>query len=86
MLTLTLALAHTPAYNPHTAACANPLCPCAPGQGVLYTDRMKPGALAKVRERVVALEEAFVSAHPGVAVRRLQAPVAKGFGGGAKRR
>ncbi|KAI8466027.1 MAG: peptide deformylase [Monoraphidium minutum] len=56
-------------------------------QGVLYHDRMKASELAKIRERIVLLEEAFVAANPGVAVQRL-APEggggggSKGFGGG----
>lgn len=59
-------------------------------QGTLYHDRMKASELAKVRERIVALEEAFVAANPGVYVQRLPAPgaskasAAKGFGGAAK--
>ncbi|GBF97179.1 peptide deformylase [Raphidocelis subcapitata] len=51
-------------------------------QGVLYHDRMKAGELAKVRERIVALEEEFVAANPGVAVRRLGAEGGGGGGGG----
>jgi hypothetical protein len=50
---------------------------------VLYHDRMKPAALAAVRERLVALEEEFIAANPGVAVQRLAPEAApKGFGGG----
>lgn len=66
-------------------------------QGVLYFDRMKPAALAKVRPAIVALEETYIAAHPGAQVERLPpaaaagAPAAKargfgGFGGGAAKR
>lgn len=53
---------------------------------------MKASELAKVRDRVVAMEESFMAANPGVAVQRLGAAsggggggsgsAAKGFGGG----
>ncbi len=64
---------------------------------MLYFDRMKPAALAKVRPAIVALEETYIAAHPGAQVERLPpaaaagAPAAKargfgGFGGGAAKR
>ncbi|KAF6255221.1 peptide deformylase [Scenedesmus sp. NREL 46B-D3] len=57
-------------------------------QGVLYHDRMKSAELEKVRPELVALEEAFIAAHPGVPIQRVPPPAAakaKGFGSVARR-
>ncbi|WIA31075.1 hypothetical protein OEZ86_001103 [Tetradesmus obliquus] len=57
-------------------------------QGVLYHDRMKAAELEKVRPELLALEEAFIAAHPDVAIQRVPPPAAakaKGFGSIAKR-
>jgi hypothetical protein len=57
-------------------------------QGVLYHDRMKSAELEKIRLELVALEEAFAAANPGVAIQRVPPPAAakaKGFGSVAKR-
>lgn len=57
-------------------------------QGVLYHDRMKQSEVDKIRQGLLDLEEAFISANPGVKVQRLGAPkkaAAKGFGGAARR-
>jgi len=51
-------------------------------QGVLYHDRMKPAALSKIRERLVALEEEFIAANPGVEVQRVAPESSKGLGFG----
>jgi peptide deformylase len=48
-------------------------------QGILYHDRMKAPALDVIREPLLALEEEFISANPGVAVKRIPAPKKKGF-------
>lgn len=47
---------------------------------------MKPGELAKIRERIILLEEEFTAANPGVAVQRLPPPdSSKGFGSGGSK-
>jgi hypothetical protein len=43
-------------------------------QGALFCDRMEPGALAEALPALVGMEEAFISAHPGVEVRRVAQP------------
>eukprot|EP00775_Hariotina_reticulata_P004972 gene4972-5213_t len=43
-------------------------------QGVLFHDRMKPTEVEKVRQQLVALEEAFTAANPKVQVQRLPPP------------
>jgi hypothetical protein len=51
---------------------------------------MKADQLAKVRRRIVALEEAYLAEHPGAAIQRLASggsgggAGSKGFGGGGK--
>lgn len=63
-------------------------CCCCLLQGVLYHDRMKSAELEKVRPELVALEEAFIAAHPGVPIQRVPPPAAaktKGFGSVARR-
>eukprot|EP00200_Dunaliella_tertiolecta_P004990 CAMPEP_0202354706 /NCGR_PEP_ID=MMETSP1126-20121109/9911_1 /ASSEMBLY_ACC=CAM_ASM_000457 /TAXON_ID=3047 /ORGANISM="Dunaliella tertiolecta, Strain CCMP1320" /LENGTH=235 /DNA_ID=CAMNT_0048947211 /DNA_START=132 /DNA_END=839 /DNA_ORIENTATION=+ len=55
-------------------------------QGVLFHDRMRPNVIESNRKQLVALEEAFISANPGVPVKRIPPPkAAKGFGAMAKR-
>ncbi|GFR39637.1 hypothetical protein Agub_g103, partial [Astrephomene gubernaculifera] len=54
-------------------------------QGVLFHDRMKPAVLESVRPALVALEEAYLAAHPGAKVVRVPPPkVNKGFGAAKK--
>jgi peptide deformylase len=53
-----------------------------PMQGILFHDRMKPSVVDSVRGSLVALEETFIKANPGVPVQRVPLPKAKGFGGG----
>lgn len=44
--------------------------------GVLFHDRMAPRVLAGVAPTLVALENVWMRAHPGVAVQRVQRPTA----------
>ncbi|KAG1677046.1 hypothetical protein FOA52_001216 [Chlamydomonas sp. UWO 241] len=48
-------------------------------QGILFHDRMGKDVVTGVRERLVAMEEEFVAANPGVKVQRLPAPKKPGF-------
>ncbi|KAK9842088.1 hypothetical protein WJX81_007904 [Elliptochloris bilobata] len=43
-------------------------------QGVLFHDRMAHAALESVREKLVALEEEYLRAHPGAPVQRVPQP------------
>jgi hypothetical protein len=43
----------------------------AAAQGKLFHDRMAPAVLQTVRKDLVALEEEFAAAHPGVAIQRV---------------
>lgn len=43
-------------------------------QGVLFCDRMNADVLDGLREDLIAMEEAYVKAHPGVEIRRLPSP------------
>ena len=45
-------------------------CKCA-AQGKLFHDRMTPAVLQTIRKDLVALEEDFLSRHPGVAIQRV---------------
>jgi hypothetical protein len=52
-----------------------------PAQGALFHDRMKPPVLETVRPQLLAMEEAFAAAHPGLKIQRMPAAkVSKGFG------
>jgi peptide deformylase len=61
-------------------------------QGVLFHDRMKPAELDKVRAALLALEDAYLAAHPDAKVQRLApagkagAAAGKGFGGSSAAR
>lgn len=40
-------------------------------QGILFHERMAPEVLEKVKPALVQLEEAYVTANPGVAIQRV---------------
>jgi peptide deformylase len=49
-------------------------------QGILFHDRMKREVVDSVRSSLVALEDSYAAAHPGVKIQRVPAPkAAKGF-------
>ena len=81
ILAATLALSVPHLSDSWSCILAPSLLALPPLQGTLFHDRMSPEALTSVHAALVALEDSYLTAHPGAKISRaaLPKPKAKGF-------
>jgi hypothetical protein len=65
----------------HSSLCPADVTDPALLQGALFHDRMKAPVLDTVRPELLAMEQAYEAAHPGVKIQKVPPPkINKGFG------